>query len=214
MLSYPTIQDIEELSKIAQDEPQLVYASYTKAICHRWTYVQRTIPDIDHLFQPLEDAIREKLIPSLTGRQVSDIERRILALPVRHGGMGIRDPTQASAEFSASIKITKNLSDVICNQETTFTNYDPADVAGCIAVVKDQKEKRHLDELILISEAVSTKTKRILDLAQEKGSGSWLTALPIEALGYTLNKQEFRDSVCLRYGWHIPNTPSFASAGR
>ena len=36
------VQDIEQLSQIAQDEPQLVYASYTKAICHRWTYVQRT----------------------------------------------------------------------------------------------------------------------------------------------------------------------------
>ena len=138
----------------------------------------------------------------------------ISAASARHGGMGIRDPTQASAEFSASIKITKNLADIICNQEPTFANYDATDVAGCISAVKDQKEKSHLDELILISEQVSTKTKRILDLAQEKGSGSWLTALPIEALGYTLNKQEFRDSVCLRYGWLIPNTPSFCQCGK
>merc|ERR1712062_884816 len=30
-------------------------------------------------------------------------------------------------------------------------------------------------------------------------------------MGYTLNKQEFRDAICLRYGWRIPNTPSFCS---
>ena len=40
------------------------------------------------------------------------------------------------------------------------------------------------------------------------------TALPIQRLGYTLNKQEFRDSVCLRYGWNIPNTPSFCQCGQ
>ena len=28
-----------------------------------------------------------------------------------------------------------------------------------------------------------------------------------------LNKQEFRDSVCLRYGWKIANTPSHCSCG-
>ena len=56
--------------------------------------------------------------------------------------------------------------------------------------------------------------KRNLDLALEKGSGAWLTALPVQAWGYTLNKQEFRDSVCLRYGWSIPNTPSFCQCGQ
>ena len=50
----------------------------------------------------------------------------------------------------------------------------------------------------------------MLELIQEKGSGSWLTTLPIKSLGYSLNKQEFRDSICLRYGWNIPNTPNYS----
>ena len=53
----------------------------------------------------------------------------------------------------------------------------------------------------------------MLDLIQEKGSGAWLTALPIQSLGYLLNKQEFKDSVCLRYGWAIPDTPSHCQCG-
>ena len=100
------IIDVEELARIAKDEPQAVYSSFTKAISHRWTYVQRTVPDIQHLFIPLEEAIREKLIPAIIGRKVSNIERRIFALPVRLGGLGIRDPTKSSQEFTASSKTT------------------------------------------------------------------------------------------------------------
>ena len=33
------IKDVEELAEIAKDEPQVVYASFTKAVSHRWTYV-------------------------------------------------------------------------------------------------------------------------------------------------------------------------------
>ena len=203
------VEDVEELAKIAQDEPQAVYASYTKAICHRWTYVQRTIPGIDNLFCPLETAIRDKLIPALIGRAISDIERKILALPVRLGGLGISNPTNASLEFSASAKITQNLTQIIINQENDFSNYDAEEVKRKTRAVKSQKESRHKADFDIIKEQVDERMLRVLLLAQEKGSGAWLTALPIQSLGYTLNKQEFRDSICLRYGWNIPNTPSF-----
>ena len=47
------IQDVETLASIGKDEPQAVYSSYTKAVSRRWQYVQRTIPGISQLFQPL-----------------------------------------------------------------------------------------------------------------------------------------------------------------
>jgi hypothetical protein len=43
------IEDIKELSKIAVDEPQAALSAYTKGICHRWAFIQRTTPDIGHL---------------------------------------------------------------------------------------------------------------------------------------------------------------------
>ena len=55
---------------------------------------------------------------------------------------------------------------------------------------------------------------RNLELNQEKGTGLWLTATPKQSAGYTLNKQEFRDSICLRYGWSIPNTPAFCECSK
>ena len=55
--------------------------------------------------------------------------------------------------------------------------------------------------------------KRNLDLAREKGAGSWLTSLPLLSHDYVLNKQFFRDAICLRYGWSIPNTPQYCACG-
>ena len=95
------VDDIEELT--AKDEPQAALCSFTKAVSHRWTYVQRTIPNISHLFAPLEEAIIDKFIPALVGRKISEIERRIFALPVRFGGIGIPDPTTTSdTEYNTS----------------------------------------------------------------------------------------------------------------
>ena len=47
-----------------------------------WSYLTRTIPEIGHLLQPLENIIRLKLIPALTDRaSPNDVERNLLALP-------------------------------------------------------------------------------------------------------------------------------------
>ena len=55
--------------------------------------------------------------------------------------------------------------------------------------------------------------KRCLHLNRDKGVGAWLTVLPLKDQGFCLNKQEFRDAICLRYGWKIPNTPHFCGCG-
>ena len=63
---------------------------------------------------PLENEIRRTLIPALVGRQVSDEERQITALPVRFGGLGIKKPEDdCDAEYKASKKITEELKEAI-----------------------------------------------------------------------------------------------------
>ena len=58
----------------------------THGLASRWVYVARTIPNIGHLLQPLEELLRTKFIPSLTGCATpSDMERELLALPDRLG---------------------------------------------------------------------------------------------------------------------------------
>ena len=55
--------------------------------------------------------------------------------------------------------------------------------------------------------------KHLLSLAKEKGTGAWLTAPTIQSLGYVLNKDDFRGSLCIRYGWRIPNMPLNCACG-
>ena len=52
-----------------------------------------------------------------------------------------------------------------------------------------------------------------MELASEKGASSWLSALPLKWAGYTLNRQEFRDAVCLRYGLAIRHVPCYCACG-
>ena len=44
--------------------------------------------------------------------------------------------------------------------------------------------------------------------AQEKGTSSWLVALPIQRHGFALDKGSFWDAIAMRYGWHFWMTPS------
>ena len=56
-------------------------------------------------------------------------------------------------------------------------------------------------------------TQRALDLATEKGSSEWLPVLPLQDLGFNLNKREFRDAVKLRYDWPVEDIPSTCACG-
>ena len=54
---------------------------------------------------------------------------------------------------------------------------------------------------------------RVLELAAEKGASSWLTCCPLRRYGVVLNKQAFRDSLHLRYGWIPSGLPSTCTCG-
>lgn len=74
-------------------------------------------------------------------------------------------------------------------QETSLDNYNLGYVKDCIIQLKEEKETLFKSKLNDILTKVDGKLLRALQLAQEKGSGSWLVALPIQSLGYLLNKQ-------------------------
>ena len=107
------------------EEPQAALSAFTKCICHRWTFIQRTISNVKHLFIPLEECIRNTFIPALIGRQISDSEREIFSLPVRFGGIGIANPTEnAQREYDASKRVTSGLCHLILQQKQDFSLYN------------------------------------------------------------------------------------------
>ena len=52
-----------------------------------------------------------------------------------------------------------------------------------------------------------------MKISTKKGVSNWLTILPITEHGFELSKQQFWDSVRLRYGWEIANLPIFCPCG-
>ena len=54
---------------------------------------------------------------------------------------------------------------------------------------------------------------RTIDLARERGASSWLTCKPLRHYGFNLTKGEFRDGLCLWYGWTPQRLPSSCVCG-
>ena len=81
---------------------------FTHGLMGKWTYLARTVPGTSDQFKPLEETIRHRFIPALTGRSaISDIERNLLSLPTRLGGLGIMNPSEATdSQYVTSQQVT------------------------------------------------------------------------------------------------------------
>ena len=55
--------------------------------------------------------------------------------------------------------------------------------------------------------------RRAIDLANEKGSLTWLTTLCLVEHSFALHKGAFHDALALRYGWTPSEMPSICACG-
>ena len=82
------INQIKFLSMIAETEPQAAYAYFITAFKHKPSYIMRTIPDISDQLNQLDELITSEFIPAITGGiHCSDVERKLLSLPSKLGGL-------------------------------------------------------------------------------------------------------------------------------
>ena len=90
-----------------------VYSAFPHGMIGHWVYLMRTIPNIGSLFQPLEDAIRLQLLPSITGHVVCTTSGcELFSVPCHFCGLGVGNPTNyCDSQFDASMKITAPLKD-------------------------------------------------------------------------------------------------------
>ena len=112
----------------------------------------RTVPGISRLFEPLEDALRTKLIPALArGRAINDLDRRLLELPPRMGGLGIPNPVVvAEEEFQNSLRLTTSLVEKIVAQEEQgeVNSQEIKIMKSDISKSKENKQKNDLQNLM------------------------------------------------------------------
>ena len=209
-------QELNKLVSIASTQPHAAYTAFTHGVASKWLYAMRTIPNIGHLLQPLEDIIRQKLIPSLTGRPPpNDRERELVALPVRLGGMGLINPTMiADQEYKASKEVTKSLTQCLIDQCQEYSDETEAEQRRAKREARKLKRQKHNSTATELRAILPAHLKYAMDLAQEKGASNWLSALPIEEFGFSLHKGAFRDAIALRYGWQPQNLPTSCSCSK
>ena len=209
------ILQIETLAEMAKTDPHSAYIAFTSSLRHRYTFCMRTIPNVAHIFQDLEHAIRTKLIPSLVeGREVTDDERNLLALPPRLGGMGIVNPTLiCDLEYDLSKIATSKLTTAIKEQREELPVEFERSVQDDKQEVKMLRSSFYEEQLKDLKEKASEESLRAIEVSLEKGASSWLTTLPLSDHDYHLTKREFWDSVKLRYSWPLTNLPSRCACG-
>ena len=135
---------VKNLAVIAQSELHAAFSAFTHALQCQWTFLSRVMPDIADLFAPLEHAIRTVFLKSLLKKDVNDIERAMLALPARLGGLGILNPIESSYISHENSKfISAPLVNLILHQEPDF---DPREI---------------LDEVKMLRYIVDTKAQEI-----------------------------------------------------
>ena len=210
------IHSVERLAKIAVTEPQAAFSAFIERLQSRWVFVVRTVPDLAKAMQPLEDAIRQKFLPALLGRTVSDLERELFSLPARFAGMGIANPcTQCEKQFSGSEELTAPLLALILAQDRKLNAKRMRKVQDAIRQTQKARKEAFLDGRVRDIEGKAPDELKIaIKQACEKGASSWVTARPRYSHPWTvLHKGEFRDAIYLRYGWEPPNLPETCGCG-
>ena len=78
------------------------------------------VPDLGNKLQPIEEALRFRLLPAITGQSnINDAERLVFALPARDGGLGMPILTETVAEqHRASHSITDPIVALCTGQNT------------------------------------------------------------------------------------------------
>ena len=181
------VNEIESLTAIAHTHPHAAYAAFVHGVIGRWLYLMRTINISSSIFQPLEDAIHHQLIPVLTGQVFSSPEvRKFLSLPTRLGGLNIVNPVEiAESQLRTSKAITAPLKKMIVEQSEQFTKPQLQSVKSALHREKCQANTAKAEQ---VKGEISSTLQREMDLGTEKGASTWLTALPLQEQGFTLNK--------------------------
>ncbi len=147
---------------------------------------------------PIEKTIRTKLIPSLTRRlPPNDCERNLLALPACLDGIALANPILATeTEFLASHRVTKPLQQAVLLQHAQVSSNCVDLQLNAKKEVCKQRREQATEAAQNLKEDLPHTLKRAMELAQEKGASSWLTALPIEEFGFSLHKKALLRCPC------------------
>ncbi len=173
------------------------------------------MPNLSTLFQPLEDAICLVFLKSLLRRDITRLERDIISLPARYGGLGVFNPASDSERAHSDSKLlSAPLVTLVERQDGLLCPGELADEVLLLRKELDaERVQRLLDKLKLLRDEASSTMRKCLSIAREKGASSWVSAAPSYDHNTVLSKGDFIDAVYIRYGWSLPNMPDVCVCG-
>ena len=161
--------------------------------------MSRTIPDIGDLLDPVEKAIRHKLLPTLTGRSVvSDLERELFSLLVHLGGLNIANPSKnAASQHNASTQISAPLTALIIQQSSSYAHSMKKEQEWEKQQIKNDHRIERENRTATLYRQLPEQMQRAMNCASEKGASSWLSTLPIAEHGFALHKGCTMFALCM-----------------
>ena len=137
-----------------------------------------------------------------------------MALPTRLGGLGLDNPqSESESEYSASRNVCLPITDLIIQQSGQLNPDTLEKQRQARSVVRQEKRQAAAEDTRLLMEELPGDTKRMVNLAAEKGASNWLAVLPVDEHGFYLHKTAFRDAICLRFGWKPDQLPEKCDCG-
>ncbi|XP_073243955.1 uncharacterized protein [Porites lutea] len=208
-------EEIERLSEIAKSQPHAAYIAFTKGYKSKFTYFMRTIESFEVYVDPIQEVIEDLLLPTLLGQSepLPNEVRRLATLATGQGGLGIPDlKSEAPQQFAASRLIITAHVDSITSQSSIMVPGERSteELKRHQQLLKRASAKEKMDS---IDSSLSPGLLRLVNQSRDKGASSWLNAMPLADKGLALNKQEFRDSLRLRYDLPLVDFPSHCICG-
>ena len=149
------------LSTTAETQPQATYLAFAGGIRSKLKYSVRTIPEISNHLVSLEETLRNRFIPAVTGGHIcNNTERKLLSLLTCFDGFAI--PIfyeQVAVEYSNSRKLTAQLAPLIKNQIKQYT-VNKTQIKITNQVIKKEKQDQCHTSLVQLRNNLSENFKR------------------------------------------------------
>ena len=130
--------------------------------------------------------------------------KSVTCTSVKFGGLGLQNLCEvANTELLNSKEITRELYENVIKQNKDF-QIDSEKTKTIKNELKRRKMSNYKNKLEELRNSMNEKMKRCNDISNETGSSNWLNVIPMREFNYVLNKQQFWNSIGLRYGWPIP----------
>ncbi|KAL7474993.1 hypothetical protein ACHAW6_003349, partial [Cyclotella cf. meneghiniana] len=202
------VTGIERLADVATRFPHSAYAGLVSCLSAEWQYICRTVPDVGPRLAPVEQALRTKFLPAITGISgpINDELRTLLGNGVKTGGLAIRDPTISAASlYSTSIDATSMLAGTLIRNEPINIDAHRNCVRAAGATHRKTKRDGEAAFHAALMERSPPKVKKRMERAAV--AGAWLSTIPNRFSGTELTRDEWFDNVAIRYGNRPANLP-------